>query len=316
VVINDHGVVAGDGGYDSGLAWRYENGQYTVTGGVNGMPIAYLGGINNAGDIAGTARDAQLITPDYAFVDLRAGGLLSITPSGGSATDLNDQGQVCGYTNPVSGPFEAFRWDASGGLQPLGVLGLDNSLAYRMNDLGDVVGAARSASGNTSRAWVFTDALGMQELPAPFPNSSAAIGINNRGHVVGMSARSGPDLAWLWTGGSGVTEIATLFDPRAVNVNVISVLDINDAGQILLEVFDNNAVDFRTAILTPPPAVGDTNCDGTVDAFDIEPFTLALTDPNGYAGQYPNCDIRNVDINGDGVVDAFDIEPFVELLTP
>ncbi len=60
---------------------------------------------------------------------------------------------------------------------------------------------------------------------------------------------------------------------------------------------------------------GDTNCDGVVDAFDIEPFILALTDPNGYAAQFPNCDIGSADANGDGVVDAFDIEPFIALLT-
>ncbi len=61
--------------------------------------------------------------------------------------------------------------------------------------------------------------------------------------------------------------------------------------------------------------VGDTNCDGVVDAFDIEPFILAMTDPNGYAAQFPNCDIGSADANGDGAVDAFDIEPFIALLT-
>jgi hypothetical protein len=60
--------------------------------------------------------------------------------------------------------------------------------------------------------------------------------------------------------------------------------------------------------------VGDTNCDGAVDAFDVEPFILALTDPNGYVTQFPNCDIASADANGDGVVDAFDIEPFIALL--
>jgi hypothetical protein len=61
---------------------------------------------------------------------------------------------------------------------------------------------------------------------------------------------------------------------------------------------------------------GDTNCDGTIDAFDIEPFVLALLDPNGYAAAFPNCDLRAADVNEDGSVDGFDIEPFVGLLTP
>jgi len=60
---------------------------------------------------------------------------------------------------------------------------------------------------------------------------------------------------------------------------------------------------------------GDLNCDGTVDGFDIQPFVLALTDPDEYVNQYPNCDVMNADCNGDGSVDGFDIQPFVELLT-
>jgi hypothetical protein len=61
---------------------------------------------------------------------------------------------------------------------------------------------------------------------------------------------------------------------------------------------------------------GDLNCDGGIDAFDIEPFTLALIDPNAYRAAFPKCDLRAADINEDGLVDAFDIEPFVDLLTP
>ncbi len=60
---------------------------------------------------------------------------------------------------------------------------------------------------------------------------------------------------------------------------------------------------------------GDLNCDGLLNAFDIDPFVLALTDPAAYAAAYPNCDFILADINGDGLVNAFDIDPFVQLLT-
>jgi hypothetical protein len=60
---------------------------------------------------------------------------------------------------------------------------------------------------------------------------------------------------------------------------------------------------------------GDLNCDGGVDAFDIDPFVLALTDPASYTAKYPQCTLVNADCNGDGKVDAFDIDPFVALLT-
>ncbi len=52
----------------------------------------------------------------------------------------------------------------------------------------------------------------------------------------------------------------------------------------------------------------DVNCDGVVDAFDIEPFIALLT-----GGGKP-CAPCAGDANGDGAVDAFDIEPFIRCL--
>jgi hypothetical protein len=69
------------------------------------------------------------------------------------------------------------------------------------------------------------------------------------------------------------------------------------------------------SVYVPPPAVGDTNCDGAVNAFDIDPFVLALTSPESYAAELPTCEISTADANGDGVINAFDIDPFVLLLT-
>ena len=63
-------------------------------------------------------------------------------------------------------------------------------------------------------------------------------------------------------------------------------------------------------------AQGAVNCDGNVDAFDIEPFLTALFDPDAYAAEYPNCDVAQADMNLDGSVNAFDIEPFLAVLFP
>jgi hypothetical protein len=60
--------------------------------------------------------------------------------------------------------------------------------------------------------------------------------------------------------------------------------------------------------------LGDLNCDGVVNAFDIDPFVLALTDPAGYAAAYPDCDRMLGDCNQDGLLNAFDIDPFVAIL--
>ncbi len=68
----------------------------------------------------------------------------------------------------------------------------------------------------------------------------------------------------------------------------------------------------------PAPAplqLGDLNCDGLVNSFDIDPFVLALTLPEVYEFAHPDCDFMLADINQDGVVNVFDIDPFVALLT-
>lgn len=64
-----------------------------------------------------------------------------------------------------------------------------------------------------------------------------------------------------------------------------------------------------------PTLVGDMNCDGLVNNFDIDPFVLALTDPVAYGVQYEGCPILNGDMNEDGQVNNFDIDRFVELLS-
>ncbi len=62
-------------------------------------------------------------------------------------------------------------------------------------------------------------------------------------------------------------------------------------------------------------SVGDLNCDGVVGVGDINPFLVALTGPEIYAIQFPDCDIRTGDCNGDGRVSVGDINCFVALVT-
>ena len=58
------------------------------------------------------------------------------------------------------------------------------------------------------------------------------------------------------------------------------------------------------------------NIDAELDfAMDIDPFVLALTDPDAYALQYPACDGMRADCDGNGTVDGLDIASFVYMLT-
>lgn len=59
---------------------------------------------------------------------------------------------------------------------------------------------------------------------------------------------------------------------------------------------------------------GDMNCDGVLSVGDIAGFVLALTDPAGYAAQYPNCSVQRADMDGNGQVSVSDIGLFVQTL--
>jgi len=61
--------------------------------------------------------------------------------------------------------------------------------------------------------------------------------------------------------------------------------------------------------------VGDVNCDGFIDFDDINPFVLALADPDAYAVQFPDCRLLNADCDFDGAVTFDDINAFVALLS-
>ena len=62
------------------------------------------------------------------------------------------------------------------------------------------------------------------------------------------------------------------------------------------------------------PHIGDLNCDGTINNFDIDAFVLALMDSAQYAVLFPHCDRTDADANCDGRIDNFDIDPFVACL--
>lgn len=63
------------------------------------------------------------------------------------------------------------------------------------------------------------------------------------------------------------------------------------------------------------PLLGDMDCDGAVNNFDIDPFVLALTDPLGYNSAYPECCRERGDFDGDFMVTNFDIDPFVQRIS-
>src|SRR5678815_2445060 len=119
------------------------------------------------------------------------------------ARGINDRGEVVGQNVlPRIGPTEpqthAFLWTPTGGMQDLGALGggLTSSIAFDINNAGQVVGRSYSADQIVfpptdpeffSRAFLWSPGQGMQDLGALSGGHAVAYAINDAGRVVGKS---------------------------------------------------------------------------------------------------------------------------------
>ncbi|MFH1746067.1 MAG: FG-GAP-like repeat-containing protein [Planctomycetota bacterium] len=72
--------------------------------------------------------------------------------------------------------------------------------------------------------------------------------------------------------------------------------------------------DARGTSFMPLPGKGDMNCDGNVNAYDIDGFICAVSPECDYEGMYPDCDRMLADCNGDGDVNSYDIDSFIALV--
>ncbi|MDO8682417.1 MAG: DUF3466 family protein [Armatimonadota bacterium] len=113
----------------------------------------------------------------------------------------------------------AISWAVEYRIRDLGTLGGDGSLAFDVNDNGQVVGVASRAGNNYAPAFLWQNGS-MQDLGTLGESpQSVATGINNSGQVVGYSEGGH---AFLWQNGS----------MQDLGVNATNVA-INDNGQVV-----------------------------------------------------------------------------------
>ena len=176
---------------------------------VNGVPYlavlplsdhsTFILGVNNAGEMVG---GGQLMTPPYLGVrkPVRwAQGIVTFLPTlgfDGYARDINMSRVSVGESRSGAAiKRHAVKWSANGAITDLHPAGASTSVAYGINDAGDIVGRADFPNG--AHAWKWK-ANGTQ-VDLGLTKNYAAEEINNLGEAVGTIPSQTGYVATLWT---------------------------------------------------------------------------------------------------------------------
>jgi uncharacterized membrane protein len=224
---NTHALFIGDNGFMGGY--------YTKS--LSGRPSSWHGAIWTI-DPKDPRKIRETDLPQLANVSVDA------KASGSFPFDFNQLGQAAGYqVGDIIGQHAVF-WDGDSRhtIVDLGVFGQDwTSVAWGINDLGQVVGESHPPASSRAVFWDNDAAHTVRELPPlPGDNYTAAFMINNLGQVVGTSAYDEPG-TWnvshpryvIWRDGA-VYDVESLLDPvSGAGWTITWVSGINNLGQMV-----------------------------------------------------------------------------------
>lgn len=242
--INDAGQMVGGAGVPQGSdTWLYfaffnDGKRWLELPPPSGWNTVTARAVNEAGQFVGAVSWHGIVTDRYSYAFLYDGATMrDLTPwvgERGIATDINNAGQVVGYTVDSrfsSNGARAFLYDGTRS-QDLGTLGGSGSTASAINDRGHVVGWSSIARDAGMHAFLY-DGIAMHDLGQLDNRGSEAYDINARDQVVGASEIGSPSESHAFLYSNGVmNDLNNLIPPDSGWV-LMSAAGINDAGQIV-----------------------------------------------------------------------------------
>jgi probable HAF family extracellular repeat protein len=181
---------------------------------------SYATGINNAGDVVGSALTPAGVYHPVPFI-YRNGRMVAITSTLGYATAINNAGHVTGYIQRTGNVnMEAFLYDDS--LHHLGGLPLHSrdgyAVAWALNNTDVIVGESGGMSrGALAGAMVW---VAGQMFSSAYRDARIAYGVNDSGAIIGLrSTDSGSVNHAFLLDRNGFKDLGTLDgDPAGVSV--------------------------------------------------------------------------------------------------
>ncbi len=148
----------------------------------------------------------------------------------GTAAAVNNAGTVTGSAHSGTSETRPFIWTPAAGKTDIGTVPpppkAGNAAAYDINDSNQIVGQWE-ISPLQDRAYVWTQATGMQIITATWGTPIAAYGTNNAGQIVGTAETStGAAHAFIRSGGV-TTEIGTLGGTNSF------AYEVNESGVVV-----------------------------------------------------------------------------------
>jgi probable HAF family extracellular repeat protein len=215
---------------------------------------AEAGLINERGQVVGlsytsSTQNASCAGFGFAFTtgtflwDIK-NGMKDIGGLGGSCTrpsDLNDRGQVVGFSDLADQSTHPFVWDSATGMTDLGKVGESFGGAVAINNHGEIAGFGFLNGGGPDAIlwrkrrgkWRMTD-LGT------LSGCAGANSVNASVQVVGTDGCPGlPVVPFLWEDGGPMVDLNTLIPPNT-GLQLHELGQINDRGEITVSDADAN----------------------------------------------------------------------------